>query len=807
MRKPIVFLLVLSTVYIVYAAVFGNQIPVAKAEEACSIDSSFSSTYGNSSLRYVDIRVASVGHSGDTSVEIARINADGEEHWLNISTKNDCLQDPDKSSDKYRNDICQEKLGPGSFQYVFAFDADFTLRTRNSCGAHQDKFVAIGSLPQPPTPTPLPAGVTQHIVQVCMQPFVIDTPNVGDQNSCTKPNTGKAIINGWNDFSLDCFNWKDATNKTYDHVLELKTKSPLTKNVPVQIYRRTSLKFLGRSETNCNAEMSPEAYAQNCADFCAADKNGAMICSANESTWYDPQSFKVLDLSTDEVQNKLSQSPDSVLVLPHVRSYTIGNDNTGVGDQHYFYALQILNQAPPTPTPTPDSNNTNQTNESALRLASFTPTPTPAAQTPLPGDSSGCIAIYWDPRGTVADTNYLEPLEEAIVTLKSKNALGSIVNFLLPKNPLFRNPVTTASGGAFNFAVPAGTYFLSTAKNGFTFPIDTSLLSSSADRLRSFDPAGEYIDTTKLYNNSNEPIVEREGTVEVRNMLMKPPEDYIGTKPTILTYNQLLDTNSQQIVYGVVSHPKAIIGAFINNGLVSQTEASLNGQFRLILNSSDIPANTQNISLRVEKIPISGSINASTQFSNMYSVQLLPSHIAGFAFSSNYSVTPGALVEVIVPELNNLVYVSTHADYNGFAKIPNANMPPFPYLIRVRSAQTFTTLSIQKPSEFLKLNEPYYETENANPYNESIGTGYASPQTITKIKELSKKNTALVQQGKLEPLNKTSGERTQPTQTPQQIKSTPRNTGRLVALLVVILLLPISAGFIIMKSRNRTTEL
>ena len=64
-----------------------------------------------------------------------------------------------------------------------------------------------------------------------------------------------------------------------------------------------------------------------------------------------------------------------------------------------------------------------------------------------------------------------------------------------------------------------------------------------------------------------------------------------------------------------------------------------------------------------------------------------------------------------------------------------------------------------------------------------------------------------MQQGKLEPLTKTSGERTQPTQTHQQIKSAPQNTGRLIALLVVILLLPIGAGFIIMKARNRTTEL
>ncbi|PJE62887.1 hypothetical protein COU88_02545, partial [Candidatus Roizmanbacteria bacterium CG10_big_fil_rev_8_21_14_0_10_39_6] len=242
--------------------------------------------------------------------------------------------------------------------------------------------------------------------------------------------------------------------------------------------------------------------------------------------------FRILDKSYDEVNTLLANSANGILTLPHVRSYT---GQYGVDDFHYFFVLQKIVQANPTPTPQ-GGQEAGQTDDPALRLASFTPTPTPAPTQAASGDSTDCVSIYWDPMGKVADTQYLEPIEKATVTLKNKNALGSIALFTLPNNALFENPFTTGVDGSYSFFVPAGTYYLSVQKQNFTFPITAQSLLNAKQKLLSQDPAGEYIDTSKLYNNSSEPIVEKEGVTEVRNILMEPPQGYQGVKPAIVSY-------------------------------------------------------------------------------------------------------------------------------------------------------------------------------------------------------------------------------------------------------------------------------
>ncbi len=713
--------------------------------------------YGGSGAAH--IQIGTDGHDSNDQIQISN---DGGATWRVIGDLDKCRSNNYTNGNpldaSYAGDICLPKIAQGNYQYMVGGitpSTQYTIRLKNDgCGATSDYQISGSNLPY--TGAPLPPGVTQNVYKVCMEPTRLDD---------------------------------------YNHIVSLRSKYPLTKNIPVGIIRRTSLTFLEK----------PSEHA----DFCAVDKNNSPVCEVLPNSWIDPGSFKILDLTGQEVQDALTNAPDSILVIPRVKSYTHGSESgQTLIDEHAFFAYQTINTSPPVPTPTSTNNNSNQTDESSLRLASFTPTPT-YIPTPTPTAApSDCLTIFWDPRGMVADTSFLEPIEQASVTLKSKNALGNITEFLLPENALFRNPFTTANSGAFNFAVPAGTYFLNVTKSGFTYPVSTTLLSSSANVLRAFDPSGEYIDTSKLYNNSSEPIIEKEGQVEVRHMLMEPPAEYAGTAPSILSYNQLLDVHSQQIIYGIVSHPKAIVAAFVNNGLITQTQAAPNGQFKLILEGASILKDAKNIQLRVEKVAIGKlPVPASTQFSKMYTIELLPSHVAGFAFSSDYSVAPGALVEVIVPELNDLVYVSTHADANGFARIQNINMPPFPYLIRVRNPKTFATLSIQKPKEFIALNKTYYTNEQTNPYNEKDTIATPSIQTLNQIQRESKKNKELVQQGKLDPLTRASEQSSEPTQVPDQTKSSSQNAGRLAALLIIVLLLPIGVGFVIMKSRNRTTEL
>lgn len=783
-------LLVLSIFY-----VLPHRVVPVFADDTCYMNFLSGTVWTNNNL-LVDI--SSVGHTGE-SADTLELKY-GNTNWISIAKESLCKGDPHKSEVPYNNDTCIDKVAPGHFQYKIAADTltgtytpVYEITIRNNCGASKSV-----NLPPPTptpttapyaTPTPLPAGVTQYQTSVCLEPYTIHDTVAG----CPADHR---IINNWGEDGItpQCYDWNYG-GTTYSHTLQLRSKIALNKAFPVELFRRTTLRFEGDYDIN------------HTATYCAADSTNNHACilsQAPAAIRFDPNSYKVIDLPYAQINASLANSANGFLVLPHVRSFT---GVWGIDDFHYFFAMQRINQAAPQPTVT-SGPTTGQTDDPALRLASFTPTPTPAPTQAASGDSTNCVSIYWDPMGKVADTQYLEPIEKATVTLKNKNALGSIALFTLPNNALFENPYTTGVDGSYSFFVPAGTYYLSVQKQNFTFPITAQSLLEAKQKLLSQDPAGEYIDTSKLYNDSSEPIVEKEGITEVRNILMEPPQGYQGVKPAIVSYNQLLDKDSRQIIYGVVSHPKAIVGAFVNNGLIAQTQAAPNGQFKLTLEGTSIPQDAKNIQLRVEKVAIGQlPVPASTQFSKMYTVELLPSHVAGFAFSSDYSVSPGALVEVIVPELNDLVYVSTHADQTGFARIPNANMPPFPYLIRVRNPRTFATLSIQKPAEFIALNKPYYVNEQANPYDEKETITTPSVQTLNQIQRESKKNKELVQQGKLDPLARSLEQPNKPTQVPDQTKSASQNAGRLAALLIIVLLLPIGVGFIIMKSRNRTTEL
>ncbi|MCR4329469.1 MAG: hypothetical protein NUV65_02910 [Candidatus Roizmanbacteria bacterium] len=795
MRKFILHVLLVFSIFYVASL----SVSPVFADDTCSINF----ITGISATRWMDnnnllVDIASAGHSGEeaNTIELKY----GNNNWISVASKSLCNSDTNKSEIPYNNDVCIDKVAPGHFQYKIVADPQtatytpvYTITLKNNCDASKTLDIPPPA-PTPTTqpqaaPTPLPAGITQYVTSVCLEPYTIHEPVAG----CPADHR---IVNNWQEDGIQaqCYDWNYG-NVTYSHTLQLRSKIALNKTFPVELFRRTTLRFEGDNDVN------------HTATYCAADSAGNPACILNQAaagTRFVPDSYKVIDLQYPQVNASLANSADGFLALSHVRSFT---GEWGIDDSHYFFAMQRINQATPQPTVT-GGPTTGQTDDPALRLASFTPTPTPAPTQAASGDSTNCVSIYWDPMGKVADTQYLEPIEKASVTLKNKNALGNVAQFTLPNNALFKNPFTTGVDGSYSFFVPAGTYYLSAQKQNFTFPITAQSLLDAKQKLLSQDPAGEYIDTSKLYNDSSEPIVEKEGVTEVRNMLMEPPQGYQGTKPTVVSYNQLLDQDSRQIIYGVVSHPKAVVGAFVNNGLIAQTQAAPNGQFKLVLEGASIPQDAKNIQLRVEKVAIGQlPVPASTQFSKMYTIELLPSYVAGFAFSSDYSVAPGALVEVIVPELNDLVYVSTHADQNGFARIPNANMPPFPYTIRVRNPQTFATLSVQKPAEFVALSKAYYTNEQANPYDEKETMTTPSAQTLSQIQKESKKNKELVLQGKIDPLLKASIQPTMPTDVSTQSKSSSQSAGRLAALLIIVLLLPIGVGFIIMKSRNRTTEL
>ena len=76
-----------------------------------------------------------------------------------------------------------------------------------------------------------------------------------------------------------------------------------------------------------------------------------------------------------------------------------------------------------------------------------------------------CLALSWDPDGTVFDSQSLEPIPGASVTLLKKrtNGIFSNVNKFDPNDVpdgILTNPYLTLEDGSFSFFVPDGTYKL-----------------------------------------------------------------------------------------------------------------------------------------------------------------------------------------------------------------------------------------------------------------------------------------------------------------------------------------------------------
>ena len=124
------------------------------------------------------------------------------------------------------------------------------------------------------------------------------------------------------------------------------------------------------------------------------------------------------------------------------------------------------------------------------------------------------MSIYWDPAGKVIDAKTLEPVLGTTVTLYTLEDNGQRTQTQEPGNPFFVNPYTTDAGGNFTFAVQPGTYAFNVNKTGFTFPIDAATLQQAAIQLNQLDPNHEYVDSTKLYNNTQEPVIETAGTIQ-----------------------------------------------------------------------------------------------------------------------------------------------------------------------------------------------------------------------------------------------------------------------------------------------------
>jgi len=373
----------------------------------------------------------------------------------------------------------------------------------------------------------------------------------------------------------------------------------------------------------------------------------------------------------------------------------------------------------------------------ALKLVSFTNDTGAGTLTPA---NSNCTAISWDPYGRVIDSLTLEPIPDVVVSLKNANSKNVLELTRNPNNPVFRNPFYTNRQGSFNFAVNPGTYYLFPEHPNFIFPPTAASLQKALAALAIFDPQEEYFQRSrphgKVYQNSQEAIIEAAGVVERRDIILDPKDpSYQGWVPEFISV-QNSRQGIKQLVNGIVSHPKSLIHVYVKNKEIAKTAANSEGEFALLLPEAQIDPTASEFALSVEKIPFVEGIAPLT--SAKESFNLLPAALSGFIFNSDLKLVPNAKVDLIVASIGAFPYTTVFADTNGFISLPHQTLPVEEFYLQIQPPSSAQASAYKLTvAQFLKLNQVYLKTAGVNLYNPAVNTEkLATPgeEIVKKVK-------------------------------------------------------------------------
>jgi len=661
----------------------------------------------------------------------------------------------------------------------------------------------------------------QNLIISCLNPTILDPPN--------------QTING----------------KSYHHLISLKNPDfgIFEPGKPVYIIRSLTQVFCNPNDNDPECKKDSQGRISPC----IVDKIGKNICKEN-CPWGnhvckpdEPGAVCCMPLYTKqgpyyECANDKDGNPvcpDSIMAQPGqangIRPSENGHIETGYGSNflliyddsstlvadengniniaavqdytrasldHGYYGIQILSN---------DAiNNDAVPLQRSLKLALFTQTEMPSA--------INCITVFWDPYGKVIDSTKLEPIPDLPILLKNLDPLsGKIVNTTVANNPAFKNPDPTDLAGNFNFAVPGGTYFLEPITSKFTFPIKTEVLNQVLSALQSFDPNQEYIERDKIYNNLTEPIVEKEGFPEKRNIVLQPKDPlYQGSTPAIMSAENFRH-EGDQLIRGRASHPKSIIKVYLNGAVVGQTEADMQGKFTLIIPQSAIGDNPGDFAIYAEKVPLvqTTTINKQPSFnrrinqvlalqntvSQPYYLPLVPVRITGFVFDGALKTQPNSIVKLSIPSLGGLNYSQTISDENGYIDIDSNDLPPFDFVLSVNSPDKEESYQLTI-DDFNKTNVVFLEETKQSLYNTKVTSSKPDASTVDKIIGQTTKRVS----PKTLSLNQPKPDYTQ-AKTEVKEQSTSNNNQIFMLIFITMLLLTAGVGFVIIQHNKNKKQI
>ncbi len=464
--------------------------------------------------------------------------------------------------------------------------------------------------------------------------------------------------------TMKCINATNIGTSNTQHFVKLDGSGFLP-NSPIEIWRDTKEGF-----------------------HCAIDANGVSLCGDNAlSAKENGREFQVLSATIDQI---VTDSKGEIH-LAKVRS------RTRARLQHRFYGAQK----------TPSTENTAELPELtaeqySLKLMLFLQ----EQEAEAPSEMTNCTTVFFDPYGRIFDSISLEPIPQVSVWLLDNNRSA------LPNRPGVTNPNITDFDGSFSFFVDNGTYYLDPKSSTNSFPVSDEEIS----RLSSVQSV--YYD---LYQG--EPIIQLD-VIQHRDIPMAPidPSKPTNTTPVIIEKNisEFLENGlGFQKITGLVSHPKSLIYVYSGTRLVKTVTATDLGTFETTVENSVIDQ-TLPLDLVAEKVPLNNPTTPTTVLgldsdNQSEKVQLFPrpNFLIGFVYDQNNRIMPRSTIEVIIPKMNNRLYATAKADDNGFIMIPNQQLPPVDYVLRIKDSDNKAVVS-QSVQDFVTLNKVFLDTEKIN---------------------------------------------------------------------------------------------
>lgn len=471
--------------------------------------------------------------------------------------------------------------------------------------------------------------------------------------------------------------------------------------------------------------------------------------------------------------------------------------------------------------------------------------------TKLSGDTSKCAKIGWDPRGYVFDAATLNPVGRVQVTLSKGPKGGTFVD--VPSGLGITNPDTTKplipgekGNGQYSFYVEPGFYKLRLTSANATIA-DLSSVNGAYQDLFLSKKDGK----TNIYQKDQE-VEEVKGMIAIAHIPVTVTDPSMLITSLVRLETLAEEENGQINVFGRVSHPKSKIFMKINylneeGNPVTQERTSVTddlGEYEEYVDQETVDAEGkqlffQNVDVdfelnsfyttgvfarkqdanaflsAVEKVWrfISEKISVSAASSTSFSVKPIPSYIEGIAYDSSGRAIPQAIVGVYT-KFSNKPWFVTVADEQGQYKIGSQYLPRFEYELRYKKPTG--EIIVVDTATFIKQNVKFFVAEGIKPFESKKSSATEDFAAQVKVSEVvketdlaamakvgSSKGTGLSKSGSGGINNMSTAEVT-PAAT---AGTSAAGSGVMMIAVVIFILVLLGAGaFVMMKSKQTTTQ-